>query len=69
MNELIEELAKQAELNATLLFNKEKLEKFAELIVRECAELFPNVYVTIETEHGNTPVIASDYIRKHFGVV
>ena len=39
MNERIRELAEQSELNATLLFNKEKLEKFAELIVRECARV------------------------------
>jgi len=44
------------------------LEKFVELIVRECAGLFPNVYVEIETDYGHTPVIASDYIKKHFGV-
>jgi hypothetical protein len=44
------------------------LEKFAELIVRECAGLFPNVYVEIETDYGHTPVIAADYIKKHFGV-
>ena len=43
-------------------------EKFAELIVRECAGLFPNVYVEIENEYGHTPVIAADYIKKHFGV-
>ncbi len=42
--------------------------KFAELIVRECAGLFPNVYVEIETEYGHTPVVAADYIKKHFGV-
>jgi protein-L-isoaspartate O-methyltransferase len=44
------------------------LEKFAQLIVKECAGLFPNVYVEIETDHGHTPVIAADYIKKHFGV-
>ena len=38
MNERIRELAEEAELRATLLFNKENLEKFAELIVRECAD-------------------------------
>jgi hypothetical protein len=43
-------------------------EKFAQLIVRECAGLFPNVYVEIETEYGHTPVVAADYIKKHFGV-
>jgi predicted transcriptional regulator len=44
------------------------LEKYAELIVRECAGLFPNVYVEIEHEYGHTPVVAADYIKKHFGV-
>ena len=44
------------------------IEKFAELIVKECAGLFPNVYVEIENEYGHTPVIAADYIKKHFGV-
>jgi hypothetical protein len=43
MNNRIEELAEQAELNATLLFNKEKLEKFAELIVRECIGIVENL--------------------------
>ena len=41
---------------------------FAELLVRECAGLFPNVYVEIETDYGHTPVVAADYIKKHFGV-
>lgn len=36
MNEQIMRLAEQAELNTTLFFNKEKLEKFAEIIIREC---------------------------------
>jgi hypothetical protein len=39
MNKLIEELAQQAELNATLLFNKEKLGRFADLIILECAKI------------------------------
>jgi hypothetical protein len=43
-------------------------EKFAELIVKECAGLFPNVYVSIENDYGHAPVIASDYIKKHFGL-
>ena len=43
-------------------------DRFAEVIVAECAGLFPNVYVEIETDYGNTPVIAADYIKKHFGV-
>jgi hypothetical protein len=44
------------------------LEEFAKLIVKECAGLFPNVYVSLETEWGHTSVIAEDYIKNHFGV-
>ena len=73
MNERIKQLAEQAtsyidpSANDGVCWNFDK-EKFAELIVRECAGLFPNVYVEIEDEYGHTPVIASDYIKKHFGV-
>ena len=79
MNERIKLLAEQAGLEFTYdptetpmrVFVEawgEDLEKFAELIVRECAGLFPNVYVEIETDYGNTPVVAADHIKKHFGV-
>jgi hypothetical protein len=76
MNERIKELAEQAGVFAGdfagaglySIHNKEEVEKFAELIVQECAGLFPNVYVEIETDYGHTPVIAADYIKKHFGV-
>jgi hypothetical protein len=36
MNERIKLLAEQAELNVTFLSNREKLEKFSELIVQHC---------------------------------
>lgn len=62
MNERIQELAEQAELNATLLFNKEKLDKFAELIVRECAK------VADETQFKVVNYPVSIAIEKHFGV-
>jgi len=71
MNERIRELAKQADDYERKLgkgIGPTRDEKFAELIVRECAGLFPNVYVEIETEYGHTPVVAADYIKKHFGV-
>ena len=67
----IKELAEQAGIYKLNLSDETEywiMEKFAELIVRECAGLFPNVYVEIETDYGHTPVIASDYIKKHFGV-
>ena len=72
MNERIRELVRQAGLDDADFpvenWDNVPLEKFAELIVRECAGLFPNVYVEIENEHGHTPVIAADYIKQHFGV-
>jgi hypothetical protein len=74
MNERIRQLAIEAKLIASEPngFDQNNLskaqQKFAELIVRECAGLFPNVYVEIETDYGHTPVIASDYIKQHFGV-
>jgi len=64
MNERIQELAVQVYGSAA---TAQEI-KFAELIVKECAELFPNVYVEIETDYGHTPVVAADYIKKHFGV-
>lgn len=65
MNERINELAKQAErtVGGTFTFNGGEvsivdLEKFAELIVRECAGI-------AETAE---PYQSSDLIKKHFGV-
>jgi hypothetical protein len=68
MNEQIKELATEARLLTGWPVGEVEYQKFAELIVQECAGLFPNVYVEIETEYGHTPVIAADYIKKHFGV-
>ena len=45
------------------------VDEFTKLIVLECAGLFPNVYVSIETDHGTTPVIAPEHIKKHFGII
>ncbi len=63
MNKRIQELAEQAELTATLLFNKEKLERFAELIVLECAEMFEGVYTD---QHPSKRI--DTRIKQHFGV-
>ena len=66
MNEHIKQLAEQA-WDATAVSPDfghpvSFAEKFAELIVRECAEL-------VETQHTwITSVAASALIRKHFGV-
>lgn len=42
--------------------------RLSDLIVNECAGLFKNVYTTVEGEHGPMTVVASDYIRQHFGI-
>jgi hypothetical protein len=63
MNERIKELAEQAELNATLLFNKEKLEKFAELIIRKCAFIVEDA-----VDHREPASTYVDKIKQHFGV-
>jgi hypothetical protein len=60
VNERIKELAEQAGLNATLLFNKEKLEKFAELIIEKFA------YELMDL-HGSSPEHII-YAAKQYGV-
>ena len=62
MNDLIQEFAEQAGLNAALLFNKEKLEKFTELIVKECAYWINENVGMIDEE-------ARKDLLKHFGIV
>jgi|688.fasta_scaffold2213608_2 hypothetical protein len=66
MNERIKELAEQANItivpesfdDASRSWN-ETMEKFAELIVRECAELIDAE--EIQSSYG-------DYLKQHFGV-
>jgi len=53
---VVQEMAEEAKLNATLLFNKEALEHFAELIVLECAKI-----VATAVEHREP---ASTYVSK-----
>jgi hypothetical protein len=67
MNEQIRELAKQAGI---FYYRKGKLqvdmEKFAELIVRECAKVA--WYHTPDTEELEYSHLIEDEILKHFGV-
>ena len=75
MNDKFKQLALEAKM-ATADFDAgsyyvatpDQMQTLCELIVNECADLFPNVYVSIETDHGHTSVIAANYIKKHFGV-
>ena len=65
MNERIQELAEQAGLNLEL--QSIKVEKFAELIVKECADVargWTDVYVV----EDNAPRQIDEFIKKEFGV-
>lgn len=70
MNDRIRELAEQARLgrgpekihiseNGVVIFYLDELEKFAELIVRECADI-----ATINAHQYQPP---GDFVLKHFG--
>ena len=63
MNERIQQLAKEA----GLLFQRDKLsyedQKFAELIVKECADLVDTL-----NEAYDAPSTAGKFIKQHFGV-
>ena len=73
MNELIYKLTKQADTLARVIepdlreivrYNRIRDEKFAELIVRECASRVDNILR--EKKHGGGTM--GDDIREHFGV-
>ena len=82
MNERIKQLAKQAEEYADIEYNASDLdwyelkeEKFAELIVRECAEitdglskLYPRTDVAFDVGYTMGTSRATKEIRQHFGV-
>ena len=73
MNERIRLLAEQAGLRFTQLMSnpmvpvvdgkETDLEKFAELIVRECAE-----FVSSDRQNDDYGVFVSNRIKEHFGV-
>ena len=71
MNERIKELIEQAgfeekdghiSIQGVYMFNTTRMEKFAQLIVRECCLL------TEEYQHRVTFYRADETIKKHFGV-
>ena len=79
MNERIRELAEQAKLRSALLLKHwgtddaltdseqeelDNIEKFAELIVRECA----NIVNSLEQHEGQGDCSTAEYIKEHFGV-
>jgi len=68
MNERIKELAEQAELNATLLFNKEKLEKFAELVVTDTISVLQKRFMGDLNREDMEVRRCIEDIQKHFGI-
>ena len=63
MNERIKELAKEARLMTGWPVGEVEYQKFAELIIQECASLFP---LTFTDEQYQRRIDKT--IRKHFGV-
>ena len=74
MNERIKLLAEQAEWRfadkATGNFSEydRRLEKFAELIVRECIEHLESSVAVPNIEHSRTKTKCISSIKEHFGV-
>ena len=70
MNERIEKLVEQAFIITTDgkigHVNNYMVEKFAELIVRECMDVVRDI--NQEYDGGSTVVNAADEIKEHFGV-
>lgn len=71
MNERIKELAKQAgagEWGDSIVPAMMDIEKFAELIVRECAETAASCFVGWPMDGREQRHTCSIAIKKHFGV-
>jgi predicted polyphosphate/ATP-dependent NAD kinase len=78
MNERIQELAKQAKLNNShyiagqgFLVNDIGMEKFAELMIQECAKVIVNGGYrnpALGEKHSLTPPEIATMIQEHFGV-
>jgi hypothetical protein len=71
MNERIQQLLSQAGVHYEVMPKDTVYEKFAELIVRECARAVDKVYEDAEPDHGcydwATWAEGAD-VLKHFGV-
>jgi hypothetical protein len=70
MNRLLKELAEEAGYPDYMTYGQDLiLERFAELIVRECARIVPDTDLG-DVDGGDSAVLraASKQIREHFGV-
>ena len=68
MNERIKRLAKQAGYVRHFEFSETQLEKFAELIIEECAEMGDNFDGQPAGNAVREYLTAGDAIREYFGV-
>jgi hypothetical protein len=68
MNERIRELAIQSGLPTALDYHQKRYEKFAELIVRECAKVSEGDITDGDACCTNTAYRIARQIKKHFGV-
>ena len=67
MNERIKELALQAGFKTDRighLFGGDDIEKFAELIVKECADIAEKWY----SDYPSDDRLLSDAVKQHFGI-
>jgi NTP pyrophosphatase (non-canonical NTP hydrolase) len=68
MNERIKELAEQVDKEFNSPYDRHKaIEKFAELIVKECIEVLRLVTYEVDIDFG-TEEVFQEAIKKHFGV-
>lgn len=63
MNERIKQLLKQSGLQPYYDAQEEQIEKFAQLIILECASLFPQTFTDEQYQRR-----IDKSIKKHFGV-
>jgi len=69
MNELIEKIYGEACITAGYLDEREFLEKFAQLIIQECAEAaLAKGRASPETDFRTGSILLSEYLLARFGV-
>jgi hypothetical protein len=76
MNERIKELAEQAGVKYSLWLGSKpaaymtynELEKFAELIVRDCCEVLEQTQDALDRQKWPTPRGCTEYIKEHFSI-
>ena len=73
MNERIKLLAEQAgsthkQSLGVYQFYTDELEKFAELIVKECCQVLEQTQTALDRHKWPTPSECGVYIKEHFGV-